>query len=147
MSRYEPLAQFLRKRTSAVWEASFEDVEKILGFPLPPSAHKHKAWWANQNGDGHSQTAGWVGAGWRKRRVDLARQCVEFVREAAEQTSPTVDAKLFEQARAFSGISDRETLVAEGLKALIQREAARYLIELGGTMPDFVAPPRERPSL
>jgi hypothetical protein len=32
-----------------------------------------------------------------------------------------------------------------GLEALIQREAARRLAALGGTMPDLTVPPRRRP--
>ncbi len=147
MSRYEPLAQFLRGRNESVWEASFEEVEQILGFPLPPSAYRHSAWWANQQGKGHSQVTGWAGAGWRKRRVDLVQKCVEFERQSTSQHSYSPDANLWERARAFTGITDKDQLVSEGLKALIAREAARQLIALGGTMPDLIVPPRERPSI
>lgn len=147
MSRYEPLAQFLRDRNDAVWEASFEEVEQVLGFPLPPSAYRHSAWWANQQGKGHSQVIGWAGAGWRKRRVDLIQKYVEFERQSPPQTLYSHDANLWERARAFTGIADKDQLVSEGLKALIAREAARQLIALGGTMPDLVVPPRERPSI
>jgi hypothetical protein len=147
MSRYEPLAQFLRGRNEPVWEASFEEVEQILGFPLPPSAYRHSAWWANQHGKGHSQVAGWTGAGWRKRRVDLIRKCVEFERQSLPERSQAPSADLWERARAFTGIANKDQLVSEGLKALIAREAARQLIALGGTMPDLVVPPRERPSI
>jgi hypothetical protein len=153
MSRYEPLAQFLRGCNAPVRKTSFVEIEKILGFPLPPSAHRYNAWWANQQGKGHSQVAGWVGAGWRTRAVDLIGQSVEFERQSAskslEKSSSDLWASLdlWERARAFTGIADKDQLIAEGLKALIAREAARQLIALGGTMPDLVVPPRERPSI
>ena len=66
MSRYEPLAQFLAAKKGDSWEASFEDIEKQLGGPLPQSAYKYPAWWANQTGPGHSQTRGWRSVGWRR---------------------------------------------------------------------------------
>ncbi|MCL4672583.1 MAG: type II toxin-antitoxin system VapB family antitoxin [Sphingomonadaceae bacterium] len=45
----------------------------------------------------------------------------------------------------MSGIDDRDLLLEKALSELIQREAGRRLIEMGGTMPDFEPAPRERP--
>jgi hypothetical protein len=152
MSRYQPLADFLAGKKSLEWEASFAEIEAHLGFPLPDSAYKYPAWWANQTGDGHSQTKGWRSVGWKTCDLDLARKRIRFEREA-RVTSTEGPAESDEQqslmrkAAELTGIADPDMLVREALRSLIAREAGRRLIELGGTMPDIKVPPRERPSL
>ena len=153
MSRYEPLAQFLASKKGDSWEASFEEIEARLGASLPKSAYKYPAWWANQNGPGHSQTHGWRSVGWRTCDLDLERQRVRFEREQAETGAQTAFGEddgssreaLFKKAHEFTGIKDREALINEALRVLIAREAGLRLARLGGTMPDFRAPRRERP--
>jgi hypothetical protein len=143
MARYDALAQFLDNQSMPVWQAKFDDIENVLGFPLPASAHRHSAWWANQRGAGHSQVRGWRDVGWRTSEVDLQRKSVKFERELPSAAKPVAD--IWSMAQASTGISDRETLIVEGLKALIARNAAGKLAALGGMMPDLVVPARERP--
>lgn len=154
MGKYEPLTRYLERLPQESWDARFGDVEEVLGFPLPPSAHRYQAWWANQEA-GHSQTKGWREAGWETSNVDLAAKRIRFERRRRRKPA-TSDAKgsdltnpskseLWERARRLSGIEDREKLIEAALIALIRREAAKGLIALGGTMPDASAPPRERP--
>src|SRR5687767_8414572 len=157
MSRYEPLAQFLASKKTDAWDATFEEIEKRLGAPLPRSAYKYPAWWANQTGPGHSQTRGWRSVGWRTCDLDLERRRVRFererVREGVREGSPTFvheddpssRESMFRKAHELTGIKDREALIDEALRLLIAREAGLRLARLGGTMPDFKAPPRERP--
>ena len=57
----------------------------------------------------------------------------------------TIDDKLFTAAQEFLGVKEASALVREALTALIQREAARRLIELGGSEPDAEYPRRRRP--
>jgi Arc/MetJ family transcription regulator len=49
----------------------------------------------------------------------------------------SLDDELLRTAQEYSGISDRSALLCEALKALIEREAARSLAALEGTMPDL----------
>jgi len=56
-----------------------------------------------------------------------------------------VDDDLVAQAQAFTGLSEKSSLVREALKALIERESARRLARLGGTERKLKAPPRRRP--
>ena len=154
MSRYQPLVDHLRSLNVSRWNASFAEVEAILGRQLPPSAYQYAAWWANQSA-GHSQTAGWRDAGWKTANLDLTRKRVSFERQGAEAVSPTVadvrrpfqhdKVSLWQRAREVTGIGDREELIEAGLRALIARHAARELVAMGGTMPDAAAAPRERP--
>lgn len=148
MSRYQPLADFLAARKGDRWEASFAEVEARLGFPLPHSAHRYPAWWANQSGGGHSQTQGWRSVGWRTAALDLAAKRVRFEREepSRDDAPSSADAdRLLARAGDLTGIRDRQSLVEEALRALIAREAAVRLARLGGSMPDYRAPQRERP--
>lgn len=55
-----------------------------------------------------------------------------------------LDADLVEKAQAYTGITERSLLLREALAALIQREAARRAIKLGGTDPTATPAPRKR---
>lgn len=63
------------------------------------------------------------------------------------RTTVTIDDDLMAKALEAAGTDERSTVLREGLKALIQREAARRLINLGGSVPDAELPPRRRPAL
>ena len=49
----------------------------------------------------------------------------------------SLDDELLQRAQEYSGLSERTALIREALKALIEREAARSLAGLEGTMPDL----------
>jgi Arc/MetJ family transcription regulator len=55
-----------------------------------------------------------------------------------------LDDALLARAAELLGTRDRGELLNEGLRALIQRESARRLAKLGGSIPDATAPPRRR---
>jgi len=73
----EGLPAFLTSVRSPI-TLRFTDVERILGRPLPPSARRHRAWWA----DSRSQTLArqWLAIGWRADEVDLAQQWVRLTK-------------------------------------------------------------------
>ena len=60
------------------------------------------------------------------------------------RTTVTIDYDLLARASEATGVTERSTLIHDGLRALIAREAARALIALGGSDPDAKAPPRRR---
>jgi Arc/MetJ family transcription regulator len=60
------------------------------------------------------------------------------------RTTVTLDDQLLAQASEAMGVSERSVLLHEGLKLIVQREAARRLIALGGSAPDLELPPRRR---
>ena len=51
------------------------------------------------------------------------------------RTTVALDDDLLRLAEEFTNIGERSTLLREALKALIERESARRLAALGGTMP------------
>ena len=61
------------------------------------------------------------------------------------RTTINIDDELLKEAQEYTGITERTALVNEGLRVLVQREAARRLARLGGTMPDLKPIPRRRP--
>ena len=60
------------------------------------------------------------------------------------RTTINLDDELLAEAQRLTGIEERTALVHAGLRALIQREAARRLARLGGSAPDLEIPPRRR---
>jgi hypothetical protein len=146
MGKYEPLTDHLRSREGTTWTASFAEIECILGFPLPISARNYREWWANQRGAGHSQKKGWQDAGWQVWKVDLAGEMVTFrnPRDAISAQGLDSEEALIERAGELLGTADRGEILREALHGLIQRESARRLARLGGSMPEFQAPPRRR---
>lgn len=60
------------------------------------------------------------------------------------RTTITLDDKLLKEAEQAMGTNERSVVIHEGLRALVQREAARRLIQLGGSVPDAQLPPRRR---
>jgi Arc/MetJ family transcription regulator len=60
------------------------------------------------------------------------------------RTTITLDNELIRTAQEFTGITEKTALVREALKSLVQREAARRLAALGGTMPDLEDIPQRR---
>ncbi len=85
MSKYEALGRFLQGLSAASVHLSFEEVEKILGFKLPPSAYVHSEWWSN-NPVGHSHARSWVEAGWRTNKVDRKSRTLVFHRQSVAST-------------------------------------------------------------
>lgn len=61
------------------------------------------------------------------------------------RTTITLDDELLDAAGKALGTDERSVVIHEGLKAIIQREAARRLIQLGGSVPDAKLPARRRP--
>jgi Arc/MetJ family transcription regulator len=60
------------------------------------------------------------------------------------RTTLALDDDLVRLAQEFTGVTEKTTLVREALKSLIERESARRLAALGGTMPGLEDIPRRR---
>jgi hypothetical protein len=74
--RYEPLAAHI---SAARWDEPtmrFSDVAAIVG-PLPLSAFKYPAWWANSISHPEAQD-GWLAAGWKIASLDLTHERVTY---------------------------------------------------------------------
>ncbi len=61
------------------------------------------------------------------------------------RTTVTLDDELIADAKELTGIQETPALIRAALTALVQREAARALAQLGGTQPDLKKVRRRRP--
>jgi Arc/MetJ family transcription regulator len=59
------------------------------------------------------------------------------------RTTLNLDDELIQKAAELTGRSEKSMLVRLGLEALIARESARRLAQLGGTDPQATAAPRQ----
>ncbi len=65
--KYKPLQVYLQSRAQEEKELtlSFQNIEKILGSPLPASAFKYREWWSNQSDiSNRPQASAWINAGY-----------------------------------------------------------------------------------
>jgi len=60
------------------------------------------------------------------------------------RTTIILNDALVEEARRLTGLTEKTALVHAGLEALIARESASRLADLGGTDPGATAGPRRR---
>jgi Arc/MetJ family transcription regulator len=60
------------------------------------------------------------------------------------RTTLALDDDLIRIAQEFTGVSEKTALIREALKALIERESARRLASLGGTMQQLEDVPRRK---
>jgi hypothetical protein len=67
---------------------TFDEIEKLIGQPLPPAAFKYRPWWSN-NPTNNVMTTAWLDAGYKTERVDMSARRLTFVR-AAQQTPAAV---------------------------------------------------------
>src|SRR3954447_5502762 len=88
MSKFEPLTAFLSSLPTSERRVTFGEIERILGFKLPPSARKHRPWWSN-NPDNSAMTRAWLAAGFRTERVDMAGETLVFRKVDPSPSSPS----------------------------------------------------------
>ncbi len=87
MGKYEPLQRHLMGLRVGTWRASFDEVEAILGFPLPRSAFRYPAWWSN-DATGHSHSRAWLDAGWKTESVDIEGRALTFRAPRRDEVGP-----------------------------------------------------------
>ena len=80
--KYLPLDEWFRRQppTAEQIEMTFEQVEAILGTPLPKSATKLTTWWTNVQPKIQSHRTAWLNNGWIVAEFDLQAKKVKFVR-------------------------------------------------------------------
>ncbi len=67
-----------------------------------------------------------------------------LMREVAMRTTVTIDDALVLRASELTGVTEKSSLLREGLVTLIRVESARRLAALGGSDPSAHSAPRQR---
>ncbi|HUS53511.1 MAG TPA: hypothetical protein VMY41_05835 [Thermohalobaculum sp.] len=88
MGKYEPLADYLRDLGKNRVQMKFDEIESVLGFPLPPSSRKHRAWWSN-NPSNNVMTHAWIDAGYQTEDVDIEQCKLIFRRVTSDNADAT----------------------------------------------------------
>ena len=104
ISKYEPLARYLINTKENRIRLTFDQVEEIVGELLPPSARLHQAWWSNN--DVHTCARnGWLAAGWKTSKVNMAKQELIFIRSLDSSRPYSQQPQFRRQARIFPEFS------------------------------------------
>jgi len=98
MPKYLALTRHLKRAMGDSYPITFTEIEAIIGDRLPPSAHKHRAWWSNNAGNS-VMTKAWLDAGWYSSNVDMERGRLVFRRRPERVTG-------FEEERAETMLGD-----------------------------------------
>ena len=61
------------------------------------------------------------------------------------RTTLNIDDTLISEATKLTGVTEKTSLVRMGLEALIAKESAKRLADLGGTERNLLSVPRRRP--
>lgn len=76
--KYRPLWEYLGGVKELRLTMSFNEVERVLGFPLPPSSRHHQPHWYGYKGSAVARAI--IDAGWKAQNVDLVSEHVTFVK-------------------------------------------------------------------
>lgn len=79
MRKYDPLMLFLDKSGKKEITLLYEEIEKIIGQPLPRTAYNNKAWWNNDDAT-HTQSAAWSDVGYKTYKINLG-ESVTFIKD------------------------------------------------------------------
>jgi hypothetical protein len=76
---YRPLYTYLEHRYASVVVLTLEQIEALLGSPLPEPAGTERDWWTDGAAHLHPQSAAWTAAG-RTATPNLSARTVTFER-------------------------------------------------------------------
>ncbi len=60
------------------------------------------------------------------------------------RTTVNIDDELLAEAQRITGVTEKAALLREGLRALVERESAKRLVQLGATEKQLKSVPRRR---
>jgi hypothetical protein len=109
--KFTALRQFFHTCSKEIVNLTFKDVERLLGVPLPDSAHRYAAYW--HGGKTKHFPSAWLEEGYVLEHLSMINQTATFVRVKLEATPIAID-------------SHTETLghVASHNKAFLEPELA-----------------------
>lgn len=85
MSKYSLFANYLQSLDIDQVTVTFSEFEKIISNKLPPSARKHREWWANAVSDStHTWANIWLDLGWKVSSLDIAKEYVVFSKSTVD---------------------------------------------------------------
>jgi len=96
MGKYAPLEQYLTTLEETSVSLNYPEMEDLLGFKLPNSAYKHRAWWSNGKKGGSKF---WLRVGWLVDSIVLnERVTFRKAPEVVEEKTRSTEEMLLEEA-------------------------------------------------
>lgn len=131
MAKYDPLRRHLETRHGTEIEASFADIEAMIGGPLPKAAAR-PGWWTNGSDatKGRTHSRAWTEAGFNASLVAGAER-VRFLRHGYRVVSRSEGVTYIEKENPSEEEMARARQAWENLIKLIARTAADASIRLG----------------
>ncbi len=124
MTKYDKLKEHLFRCSEKV-TLSTKEVEKILGFALPSSAYKHRAFWSNSRS--HPIAHAWLDAGYKVINYD-SRRGIHFSKDKLTR----VNQENYISRKYETGISECATNCEWFWEGNIQKKIANYLVKNEG---------------
>jgi len=113
VSKYDPLENYLKQTDDEDVPMGFSEIEHVLGFELPPSSRRQRAWWSN-NTSNNVMTRAWIDAGFETAEVDMAAEKLTFKRVKKEQAvQSTQGVKTPRRHPAFGAMKGMLTIPAD----------------------------------
>ncbi len=78
MTKYKPLIDRLCGHSGEAWCVSFQELEGLLGAPLPKVARTDRSWWTQAS---RPHVVAWTAKGWAADELNPAAQTVSFRRQ------------------------------------------------------------------
>lgn len=100
MSKYASLTTHLSEKRQISIPMTFEKIEEVVGFELPPSAYNHRAWWSN-NPTNNVMTHAWLKAGYKTASVDMEGQKLVFKKSGQIGPLPKAKGKKLAHDKSF----------------------------------------------
>ncbi len=130
MSKYEPLRHFLENIESTISEEtiSFREIERVLGFKLPRSAHEHRAWRSNPSSKAtHPYAQSWLAEGWMVDTVNQNDKWVRFRRIG----SPIIEKQIPFTSKKPTSSFHQKNSSWESSRRTLTDDTVQFLLELG----------------
>ena len=139
--RYDPLRSYLGSLPDNAVVLTYEEIERLLGRPLPHTAYSDswRQWWANT--ETHSQALAWLRAGWRVTKPDRDNRRVEFRRSSAgapaAAPAPATRGGREDADAAGAIVVPREDLTASALR-MLEDAAEEHSADLGQAVAELL---------
>jgi hypothetical protein len=107
VTKYEKLGPFLRQQDTSEISMTFDEVEEVIGHPLPASS-RYPAWWSN-NPFNNVMTKVWLKVGFKTEQVDIEGRKLVFRRVAQpeqQRAAPAIPMDTPAEPRSPAGMAD-----------------------------------------
>jgi len=88
MTKYKPLIDRLCGHSGEAWCVSFQELEGLLGAPLPTVARTDRSWWTQAS---RPHVVAWTAKGWVADELNPAAQTVSFRRQQPADATPSAN--------------------------------------------------------